>query len=409
MRNVTRVPWFFLIFSFLVYFISFGNVMAGDNVWSEVWPNATTNPVNTLALNPSNLNSVYVGTQQGGVFNSTNGGTSWTSLNTGLASDIIITSIVIDPTHNAIYAADFNSGNCVNKTVNEGSSWSHSSSGLTNGFCNVLAVDSTNNIVYVATFGGVNGGVFSSVDGGTTWTPIVTGLPDASSTERKYTSLVVLAGNILYAGLEGDGVYKTTNGGASWSAVNTGLTNTEVHSLIVDPSDSNVLYAGTNGGLCKTTNGGASWYAVNTGISNAEVFSLALDSTRGVIYAGICDGTGGVCNGAQGIESVYRSADGGSNWSAITNPNNDQAFFLARVLALNTTENILYGAGNNSLFSVVSTGSSSGGGGSSGSGGGSGGCALFENGDLSTQKACYFFLSLAMFFSFKILRKIHQA
>jgi photosystem II stability/assembly factor-like uncharacterized protein len=55
--------------------------------------------------------------------------------------------------------------------------------------------------------------------------------------------------NILYAGVSGGGVFKTSDGGATWSRLNQGLTNLDVRSLAIAPGGGHKLYAGTSNGL----------------------------------------------------------------------------------------------------------------------------------------------------------------
>jgi photosystem II stability/assembly factor-like uncharacterized protein len=66
--------------------------------------------------------------------------------------------------------------------------------------------------------------------------------------------------NIVYAQTELRGVFKSTNGGQSWKPINSGLPDLRVRGLVVDPIDSRTLYVGTfKRGVFKTTNGGESW------------------------------------------------------------------------------------------------------------------------------------------------------
>src|SRR5258705_372907 len=78
-----------------------------------------------------------------------------------------------------------------------------------------------------------------------------------------------LFGSVSAAGVDG-GVWKTTNGGASWRAVSDALPNIAVGSLAMDPTNRNVIYAGTGeafaggmgvtgGGIFKTTDAGITW------------------------------------------------------------------------------------------------------------------------------------------------------
>jgi photosystem II stability/assembly factor-like uncharacterized protein len=94
-------------------------------------------------------------------------------------------------------------------------------------------------------------------------------------------------------------VFKSTNGGGQWAAVNTGLTYLYIASLVIDPADSNTLYAGTLG-VFKSTNGGGRWVAVNT----RGVYSLAIDpADSNTVYAGTFG------------NSIFASYDGGQTWN----------------------------------------------------------------------------------------------
>ncbi len=111
--------------------------------------------------------------------------------------------------------------------------------------------------------------------------------------------------NTIYAGTE-NGVFKSTNGGASWTAINSGITYSyTIYSLAIDPVNTNTIYAGTENGVFKSTNGGASWTAINSGIIGPHIRSLAIDpKTTNTIYAGTVNG-------------VFKSTDGGASWTAI--------------------------------------------------------------------------------------------
>ena len=76
----------------------------------------------------------------------------------------------------------------------------------------------------------------------------------------------------IYAGTYGGGVFKSLDGGSTWYAINAGLTNLHIYSLAIDPTNTQTVYAGTEqGGVFKSTNGGSSWSAVNTGLTYTYV------------------------------------------------------------------------------------------------------------------------------------------
>ena len=275
-----------------------------------------------LVIDPSNPATLYVGTIEGGVFKSSNGGASWSASNTGLPSTDVH-AMAIDPWNPATLYAGIDSGGLFNgvlngggvfESSNGGASWSASDTGLittSDTAVFALAIDPSNPATLYA---GKNdgSGVFKSSNAGANWSASNTGLPDPSSAGNSYVrALAIDRSNpaTLYVGTAfGYGVFKSTNGGATWSASNTGLTATEVLALAIDPVNPANLYAGTflegsSGGVFKSINGGASWIASSSGLTATQVNALAIDpSNPATLYAGTGSGT------------VFKSINGGASW-----------------------------------------------------------------------------------------------
>src|SRR5262249_52734241 len=137
--------------------------------------------------------TLYVGTNGSGVFKSTDGGSSWSAMNTGLPGGFpIITALAIAPT--------------------------------------------TPTTLYAVT-----AGVFKSTNGGRTWRD----LPNAPVGSLVVVSLVIdpITPPTLYADTTLD-VFKSTNGGSTWSTILMGLPNAEMFFLVVDSTSPPTLYTG---------------------------------------------------------------------------------------------------------------------------------------------------------------------
>lgn len=128
--------------------------------------------------------------------------------------------------------------------------------------------------------------------------------------------------NVMYAGGVSGGVWKTTNAGASWTAMADLLPNIAINSFAMDPANSNVIYAGTGegyfnedavrgAGIFKSNDGGVNWsYLTST---NTEDFYYVNDlvvspNNSQRIYAGTATG-------------VWLSTNAGTTWSRVLNPN----------------------------------------------------------------------------------------
>lgn len=115
----------------------------------------------------------------------------------------------------------------------------------------------------------------------------------------------------LYAATS-KGILKSTDEGLNWTTANNGITNASVSALAIASGSPDGLYVGTNNGAFKTTNGGSTWISL-PGVPGT-IHDFTIDPANSFrMYAG----TGGL--GKQ--DGVYKSEDGGTNWTPILNGN----------------------------------------------------------------------------------------
>ena len=171
------------------------------------------------------------------VLHSTNSGTSWTESDAGPEPSSVWAFAVSGENLYAATQMFAGVGGGVYRSTDKGSTWTVSNTGMPYPD-RVLAVSVAvhDSVLFVGTF---SGGVFRSTDFGTTWTTANVGLPS-------YVLCFADSGANLFAGTAGAGVYCSTNKGTTWTAINTGLpSNTLVYAFAVGGW---YLYAGTFGG-----------------------------------------------------------------------------------------------------------------------------------------------------------------
>ena len=221
--------------------------------------------VTFIRFHPTNSNTIYLGTGAGGMWVSTNGGTSWMT-NTNSLAVLGCSDLAIDPT--------------------------------------------TPTTMYLAT-GDIDAGdtyatgVLKSTDGGVTWSQ--TALTFSVSQQRRIGRLLInpLNPNILFAATS-NGIYRTNNGGSSWAQIKTG----GFKDMEYRPGDTSTVYAATTAAFYKTTTGGntsASFVAISSGIpvggnrvcisvtpadpNYVYVLNSASDNSFGGVYRSINSGT----------------------------------------------------------------------------------------------------------------------
>ncbi|HEY2387397.1 MAG TPA: hypothetical protein VGK30_10575 [Candidatus Binatia bacterium] len=174
------------------------------------------------------------------------------------------------------------------------------------GTISAIAVDPGNpSTVYAAVFAGPDDGegrgIYKSSNGGMSWTLSSIGLGTLAVSQ-----IVVNPHNsqILFAATFG-GVYRSTNGGASWSST-IGTPSDPYAAFVIDPLNPSNLYLATQHGVYRSTNGGGLFSASNSGLTQLVVSALAIDPANPqVLYAATFDG-------------VFKSSDGASTWTLST-------------------------------------------------------------------------------------------
>jgi photosystem II stability/assembly factor-like uncharacterized protein len=280
----------------------------GTSDWTPVGPNG--GDARNFAADPADPQHLYLGTTTSWIYQSTDSGVHWKRLaKLGKADNLVVDSLVVDPSDT--------------KTL----------------FAGVWQVDRS------------AGGVYISHDGGTSW---------AASADIDGQSVRALAQSnsdpkILVAGTL-KGVFRSEDKGQHWKEISPPELSgelREVESIAIDPYDPKTIYAGTWHLPWKTTDGGASWHNIKQGlIDDSDVFSIIVDPTRPtVVYMSACSGiyrsetTGELNHKVQGIpstarrtrvlmqdavnrkvvyagttEGLYKTMDDGVNWSRITGP-----------------------------------------------------------------------------------------
>ena len=193
--------------------------------------------------------------------------------------------------------------------------------------------------VYV---GAASGGVWKSMNGGTTYKPVFDKQPVQSIGA---IAIDPSAPKTIWVGTGeswtrnsvsiGDGIYKSTDGGDEWT--NMGLKNSErITKIIVDPGDSNTVYACVPGklwsdsddrGLYKTTDGGKTWNKILKGGNLSTGCSMITMSSKDskTLYAGMWDfrrkgwtfRSGGDNATAPSASGFFKTTDGGATWTAL--------------------------------------------------------------------------------------------
>jgi len=129
----------------------------------------------------------------------------------------------------------------------------------------------------------------------------------------------------------------STNG---WVSIGPGNIGGRVRSIVINPTNTSIMFLGSvGGGVWKTVNGGASWFPLNDFMANLAIGCLVMDPTNpNVIYAGTGEGEDNI-DALQGA-GIFKTTDGGVTWTQLPATANASFYYVNR-LALCPTNNLI--------------------------------------------------------------------
>ena len=260
----------------------------------QIGPALMSGRISDMEGHPTNSKIIYAGTAGGGVWKSSNGGATFSSIFDDYCQSIGVVRLDPHDPDNTIY-------------VGTGEVWTRNSTSI-------------------------GDGLFKSTDGGGNWEK----LPYENS--ERISSVIIHPEdqNTIYVGelgaLWGDsdnrGVYKSTDGGTSWENILNIDATTGCSDLIMDPKDPNTLYAafwefrrtawsfssgGHQSALYKSTDGGKNWNKIHNGFPAGQLGRIAVavaPSDANVVYAVIE-------SEKDEDKGLYRSDNKGESWTKL--------------------------------------------------------------------------------------------
>ncbi len=309
--------------------------------WRSIGPALTAGRIADIAVNPQDRSTWYVGVGSGGVWKTSNRGTTSSPVFDTQAS-YSIGSITIDPNNPAVVWVGTGEnvsgrhvayGDGIYKSLDAGKSWTNM--GLQDSqHIGMIAVDPRDsNVVYVAAQGplwsaGGDRGLYKTIDGGENWDLILskgkyTGVNEVHLDPRNpdviYASTHQRLRNVaaLMDGGPESGIYKSTDGGRNWRELTSGIPAEDKGKigLAISPVDPDVIYATIElaqrtGGLWRSTDAGESWEK-----RSDEVYSGTGPHYYQEIFASPHD----VDTVYQVAPTLYRTTDGGKTMQAVKN------------------------------------------------------------------------------------------
>jgi len=307
-----------------------------DIAWNNIGPGGG-GWIQSIACDPRDPKTLYVGCDVGGFYISTDQGRTWSIHNTGL-NDYFVECIAVHPADSRIILLGMEGG--IFKSTDQGRTWRWQREGFPepkrysfSAPIGALCFDPSRPDTLYAGIGRPRwnkegrGHIYKSEDCGGTWRLITAeGVLDPQAVISDIE--VAPDGSYVMAATD-KGLYRSEDGGATWQACNEGLAHTRVLELAIAPSQAMTAYCtlattarddeAFNGGVYRSEDGGKTWSWRSEGLDkqvagrdkpapmNSSYKELAVDPRDAdVVYVG---GNSWVSAG------IFESTDGGGHWA----------------------------------------------------------------------------------------------
>lgn len=366
--------------------------------------------IGKVLIDPNDENTLFVGAMgplfkndlNRGVYKTEDGGTTWEQKLFVSDSTGVIDMAIHPSNGNIVYAASwervrrperndyFGETSRIYRSTDGGDNWTELTNGLPTAGTNKgrisIDISESNPDVLYAHFTDTNGitGIYKTVDGGDTWTTLNAGSVSGTSYEWWFGGLFIDPtdeNTVYYVGFTN---FKTTDGGNTWNSTFDNV-HVDQHAVAFNPTNSDEVLLGNDGGLYKTANGGASWTKDNT-LPITQFYRCYVDpNNENKVYAGAQDNgtnrtqTGSLDDwqpiyGGDGFQplvdhedtnTIYamyqygnmgKSVDNGSSWFGVSGPGSRKNWNTPVVFDPNDSQIIYYGA--NQLYKSINGGSS---------------------------------------------------
>jgi photosystem II stability/assembly factor-like uncharacterized protein len=265
----------------------------GANNWQIEGPNNIGGRVNTLAIHPTDTNTILIGMPHGGIYRSVDGGSNWNPVFDNQTTQNISVIVFDKNNPNTVYAGtgdgplagDARMGNGVYRSIDAGITWTYFGLKQVQTITKIIIDPANANHILVSGMGNpftkdINRGIYETTTGGATWNQILyidstIGIADMIINPQNAKTIFATSRyrsrsdkHSIVSGPKTK-IFKTINGGQTWDTLSGGLpsgSQTRI-GLAMSMQDTNKIYAnyvnalnGSNfGGVWRTLNGGTSW------------------------------------------------------------------------------------------------------------------------------------------------------
>jgi photosystem II stability/assembly factor-like uncharacterized protein len=289
--------------------------------WTWLGPGNIGGRITTILVHPTDANLMWVNNPGGGIWKSTNGGTTWQPVNDFLAN-LAVSAMAISPAAPATMYAGTGGGSGgstlrgagIFKSSDSGATWTQlpaTSARDWSGGVEKLSVSRDGNIILAATkafYSDVPSAIWRSADGGNTWNETL----KQAGIEGVYVEFHPTDSSRAIASTKSGQAFYSTDGGMSWIAA-TGIPAEGLITLAYARSTPSIVYAGldrNSGEIYKSGDDGQTYALVNTGTGYlgdqgwyCNIIWVDPTNANTVLIAGL---------------DIYRSTNGGANFTQIS-------------------------------------------------------------------------------------------